>query len=260
VSAASWTHPELIGRPRRAGSWIAQLHVGAAALTANMDVDVGHSRILAHWSSDIIAGVVPAIVLAAGLSTRMRRTKATLPLPGGDTFLGRIVRTFAQAGIAEVVVVVGHDWERVADGVAAAGLSPRFVLNARYMSGQLSSLLAGLDAIDREEVSGTLLTLVDVPLVSASTVRAVVQRFEATGAAIVRPVRGEAHGHPVLVSRALFAALRAADPSVGAKPIVRAHASPEGSVEITDDPGAFLDIDTPEEYARIEGIAAGDRR
>jgi CTP:molybdopterin cytidylyltransferase MocA len=87
-----------------------------------------------------------------------------------------------------------------------------------------------------------------------------VKRFEATGAPIVRPVRGDEHGHPVLVSRALFGALRAADPSAGAKPIVRAHASEQGNVQIADDPGAFLDIDTPEEYALIEGIAGGDRR
>jgi CTP:molybdopterin cytidylyltransferase MocA len=184
----------------------------------------------------------------------MRRTKATLPLPGGETFLTRILRTFAHAGVEEVIVVLGHDWERVADSVAARGLSPRFVLNVEYRSGQLSSLVAGLRAIDRPNVAGTLLTLVDVPLVSAATVRAVVKRFEETGAPIVRPVRGEAHGHPVLVSRALFGAVRAADPEVGAKPVVRAHASERGSVEIVDDPGAFLDIDTPEEYARLDGI------
>lgn len=48
--------------------------------------------------------------------------------------------------------------------------------------------------------------------------------------------------------------LWAADPLQGAKPIVRAHASPEGDVEV-DDEGAFTDIDTPEEYARaLEAI------
>jgi molybdenum cofactor cytidylyltransferase len=92
---------------------------------------------------------------------------------------------------------------------------------------------------------------VDVPLVSAATVRAVLKRFRETGAPIVRPVRGDAHGHPVIVSSSLFGALRAADPAVGAKPVVRANASARGSVEIDDDPGAFLDIDTPEEYARV---------
>ena len=71
-------------------------------------------------------------------------------------------------------------------------------------------------------------------------------------APIVRPVRGEEHGHPVLIDRSLFGALRAADPSTGAKPIVREHVSPAGDV-VVDDDGAFIDIDTPEEYARVLG-------
>ena len=97
-----------------------------------------------------------------------------------------------------------------------------------------------------------LLTLVDVPLVSVATMRAVVERYRANQAAIVRPVRGSEHGHPVLVDRSLFDALRRADPSGGAKAVVRAHASTAGDIE-TSDEGAFLDIDTQEEYERLIG-------
>ena len=52
--------------------------------------------------------MIPALVLAAGRSSRMGRAKATLPLDGEDTFLTRIVRTFLEAGVDDVVVVVGH--------------------------------------------------------------------------------------------------------------------------------------------------------
>ena len=96
-----------------------------------------------------------------------------------------------------------------------------------------------------------LMTLVDVPLVSPRTIRAVVDRYLATHAPIVRPVRGNEHGHPVLVDRSLFSLLRSADPALGAKPIVRAHVSMAGDVSINDDEGAFLDIDTPEMYQRV---------
>ena len=53
-----------------------------------------------------IRAVIPAIVLAAGKSSRMGRPKATLPLDGRDTFLTRIVRTFTEASVDDVVVVV----------------------------------------------------------------------------------------------------------------------------------------------------------
>jgi molybdenum cofactor cytidylyltransferase len=189
-------------------------------------------------------------VLAAGRSSRMGRAKATLPIDDHDTFLTRIVRTFLAAGVDDVVVVVGHDAEPVAASFAASGLPARFVVNPNYDRGQLSSLLAGLGVVDRPGVAAVLVTLVDVPLVSAATVRAVVERYRNTRAPVVRPTSGARHGHPLLIDRKLFDALRAADPGTGAKPVVRAHASAAGDVAV-DDEGAFADIDTVTEYERI---------
>ena len=194
--------------------------------------------------------MIPALVLAAGKSTRMGRPKAMLPLAGGDTFLTRIVRTFLEADIDDVVVVVGADAAVIVDEFAASGLAARFVENTEFEQGQLSSLLAGLRVVDRSGLAATLVMLVDVPFVAASTVRAVVERYRRTRAPVVRPVRGAQHGHPVLIDRSLFDAIRAADPNDGAKGIVRAHASPAGDVEV-DDEGAFTDIDTPEDYERV---------
>ena len=53
-----------------------------------------------------MAIVIPAIVLAAGRSSRMGRPKATLPAGDGLTFLTRIVRTFLASGVDDVIVVV----------------------------------------------------------------------------------------------------------------------------------------------------------
>ena len=196
-----------------------------------------------------MASVIPAIVLAAGRSSRMGRAKATLPAGGGHTFLTRIVQTFLDAGVDDVIVVVGHDAEPIASSFSESGLPARFVVNREYDRGQLSSLLAGLNVLDRPGVAAVLLTLVDVPLVSAATVRAVIDAYRRTHAPIVRPTSGDRHGHPLLIDRALFDALRAADPSAGAKPIVRAHASAAGDIAI-DDEGAFTDIDTEEDYRK----------
>ena len=179
----------------------------------------------------------------------MGRPKAMLPLEGGDTFLTRIVRTFLDAEIDDVVVVVGADAKLIANAFAASGLAARFVENTKFEQGQLSSLLVGLRVVDRPGLAATLVTLVDVPFVSPSTVRAVVDRYRRTHAPVVRPVSGARHGHPVLIDRSLFDSIRAAEPSAGAKEVVRAHASSAGDVEV-DDEGAFADIDTPDEYER----------
>jgi molybdenum cofactor cytidylyltransferase len=88
--------------------------------------------------------------------------------------------------------------------------------------------------------------------VASSTVRAVIDRYEQTHAAIVRPVRAAEHGHPVLIDRALFDEIRRADPAMGAKPVIRSHVTSAGEVDVEDD-GAFIDVDTPDEYEQIRG-------
>jgi len=202
--------------------------------------------------------VIPAVILAAGRSSRMGRAKATLPIGDGETFLSRIVRTFLDADVDDVIVVVGHDGEAMVGSFAATGLPARFVMNRDYDRGQLSSLVAGLGVADRPGVEAVLVTLVDVPFVAAETVRAVIDRFRHTAAPVVRPTRGGAHGHPILIARSLFDALRSAEPAAGAKPVVRAHASAAGDV-IVEDEGAFLDIDTDEDYRRAISGGIGGR-
>ncbi len=202
--------------------------------------------------------MIPALVLAAGRSSRMGRAKASLPLDGGDTFLTRIVRTFLQAEVDDVVVVLGHDADAIASTFFTANLPARVALNPDYDRGQLSSLVTGLNLVDRPGVVAVLVTLVDVPLVSSATVRAVVDHYRRTRTPIVRPTSGTRHGHPLIIDRSLFAELRAADPESGAKPLVRAHASSTGDLAIADE-GAFRDIDTAEEYARaISDLSIGD--
>src|SRR4029079_160865 len=153
-------------------------------------------------------------------STRMGRPKPLLPLPGGETFVSNIVRSFLEAGVDDVVVVLGHEADAVAATLIESGVAARFVITESYATCQLSSVLRGLNAVDRPGVRAMLMTLVDVPLVAPATIRAVVDRYKATHAPLDRPVRGDEHGHPVLIDRSLFSLLRSADPGIGAKPII----------------------------------------
>jgi CTP:molybdopterin cytidylyltransferase MocA len=180
----------------------------------------------------------------------MGRPKALLPIrSSADTFFDRVTRTLIEAGLDDVVVVVGADANAIRAGVTPQS-GVRIIENPDYEQGQLTSLLAGLRAIDTARATAALVTLIDVPLVSAVTVRTLVATQREHDALIVRPVSNGRHGHPVIFGRQLFGELQRADPAQGAKPVVRAHAN--DIVEVpTDDEGAFIDIDTPEEYERI---------
>jgi molybdenum cofactor cytidylyltransferase len=192
--------------------------------------------------------MTPAIVLAAGASTRMGRPKALLNA-GDRTFIRRILETMRDGGVADAVVVVRPGHDELIQEVEASRFG-RIVLNPRADEGQLSSLIAGLDAVDRLGVDAALVTLVDVPLIGPDAVRLLLARADASTAPVLRAVHQGRHGHPVIFKRELFDALRRADPSAGAKAVVRAVQVED--VE-TGDPGVVEDVDTPEEYARLFG-------
>ncbi len=198
--------------------------------------------------------MIPAVILAGGASSRMSgRPKALLPTgPQGESFLGRIVQTFHEAGVDDVLVVAGFHLDEITRHVEEHGLQVRVLPNPHPEQGQLSSLLVALRAVDHPGVRAMLVTLVDLPLVSPTTVRVVLDAYQRTGAPLVRPASRGRHGHPVLFDRRLFDELRRADPERGAKPVVRAHAAEGVEVEVNDD-GAFDDIDTPAEYERTFG-------
>ena len=194
---------------------------------------------------------VAGIILAAGASSRMGRPKALLPIDS-DTFVTRVARALAGAGASPLVVVAGDEVEAVRVAIDAAALPVAVVQNPHRERGQLSSILVGLDEVDNPDVHAVLIGLVDCPLVSVETIERIIAAFRATDAPIVRPAMGGRHGHPALFSRDVFDELRRTDPDVGAKAVVRAHASAAVDVEVSD-AGAFLDIDTPDDYLRYLG-------
>jgi molybdenum cofactor cytidylyltransferase len=190
--------------------------------------------------------MIRAIVLAAGASSRMGQAKAALPFgQTGETVVARVVRTLLTGGVPDVIVVAGAHIDAVAKAMPTHEPRARMIEHPGWAQGQLSSLLAGLDAIDDPLLEGALVTLVDVPLVLPSTVATVIAEWRRTRAAIVRPASGERHGHPVMFDRSVFADLRAADPAVGAKSVFARHQVIDVPVE---DPGAFVDLDTPGDY------------
>jgi molybdenum cofactor cytidylyltransferase len=196
--------------------------------------------------------VLAAIILAAGDSTRMGRAKALLPDPEGRPFVARLVRTFHASGVPHIIVVTGNLHAQIGEALAADNLpvAPQLVNNPQPALGQVSSLWMGLDAAIQLGVEGVLMTLVDIPLVQASTVRKVIDGWREHHAPIVRPAVGNRHGHPVLFDQSVFDALRHAPVTEGARAVVHANADRILDVQV-DDEGCLRDIDTPADYEAV---------
>jgi molybdenum cofactor cytidylyltransferase len=195
--------------------------------------------------------VIPAIILAAGLSSRMGRAKALLSTgPGGPTFVRYLSANLLAGGVADVLVVGRPGDDGLRAEVESAGPGVRFVVNAHADNGQLSSVIAGLNAADRPGVHAVMVTPVDTPLIQPDTVRALLTIFATRRPPIVRATYHGRHGHPVIFGREMFEALRHADLAIGAKAVLRAEAARLVDVEV-DDPGVVHDIDEPGDYVRV---------
>ena len=196
--------------------------------------------------------MLPAIVLAAGASTRMGSPKALLPAPDGRPFVARIVRALLDADVTRIAVVTGRDHDAIVRAVSddEPERLPLFVRNDDPGRGQLSSLWVGMDAVLTAESEAMMMTLVDVPMVDAATIGRVIEAWRQTHAPIVRPAIGDRHGHPVIFDRVLFGELRAAPLDGGAKTVVRAHEAAVLNVPVSDE-GSLIDVDTPADYQSL---------
>ena len=86
-----------------------------------------------------------AILLAAGQSTRMGAHNKLLLDVGGQPMVRRVAETLLASRIDSVLAVLGHEHTAIAE--ALEGLPLRTVFNPDYAAGQMSSVRAGIEAI-----------------------------------------------------------------------------------------------------------------
>lgn len=185
--------------------------------------------------------MITPIILAAGASTRMGRPKALLDF-NGRSALALVLEAVRE--LDEPVVVLGHDAESLRPHVTRG----RAVTNAGWARGQTSSLKAGLRAAPGAEAY--LMHPVDTPLIWPSDVRALVEsrRSDPKAGRVWIPSHRMRRGHPVLFDASVVAGLLALDDESPARGVLEAA----GIVHVeTESPYVLMDMDTPDDYARL---------
>ncbi|HYU93206.1 MAG TPA: nucleotidyltransferase family protein [Actinomycetota bacterium] len=189
--------------------------------------------------------MITGIVLAAGTSSRFGRTKQLLELEG-KPLVQHAVDAATAAGLDEVVVVLGHDAERVGASLLLPA-SGRTVLNPSYEAGQSTSLIAGLNAAGPESDAAVVL-LADQPGITPQHLRALVETFEAGRPSIVRLRFRDGPG-PALLSREVWDEARRLAGDTGAREIIAAH--PGWVKEVVVESDAPVDVDRPPDLERL---------
>jgi len=191
--------------------------------------------------------VISAIVLAAGESKRMGQDKLLLPWKG-ETILEHVLRQIQQAELDEVILVLGHEAERILEKVSWPKI--KIVVNPAYREGMSTSLRQGLMAMD-EKAEAFLIILGDQPGISKEIVNRLIQTYRQTHPrkGIVLPTHQGLRGHPVLFSSAYREKALRLKGDVGGRQILKEHSEDLLEVEINTE-AILEDIDTPEDYQK----------
>jgi molybdenum cofactor cytidylyltransferase len=187
--------------------------------------------------------VISAIVLAAGEGRRFGGTKQ-LEVVRGKPLVQHAVDA-AGADVDEIVVVLGHDAERVG---AALELPPkaRVVVNERYTEGQSTSLAEGLRALDPSSEAAVVL-LADQPGIEQRHVWSLITAYRDEAVEILR-IRFRDGPGPALLARSVWPEVIALIGDTGARALF--DADPERIRWLAFDEDAPVDVDAREDLER----------
>jgi molybdenum cofactor cytidylyltransferase len=201
---------------------------------------------------------VCGLILAAGASSRMGTDKALLPWPpantSGATLLSAVIAAL-KPFTGKIVVVAGNNADSLAPIIASNGAS--MALNPAPERGQFSSMQIGLREVLTRGCDAAMITPVDCPPLSATSLTLLREAFEhalARGCWAVAPECNGKRGHPLIAGRALIDAFLSAAPTSNAREVKHAHAQYFEYVRVPD-LHLTADMNTPEEYAAASAVA-----
>jgi molybdenum cofactor cytidylyltransferase len=199
-------------------------------------------------SSGRTFGLIPA----AGHSTRMGRSKLALPL-GNQQVLQRVIAMLRQAGIEDVLVVVGPAGEELEPLAKSAGAQVlRLPVDTPDMRATIEQGLRWLqEHFQPDKDDNWLLLPADHPTLDADVVRTLLQaRIVSPAATIFVPTFAGRRGHPALIAWSHVPGIHALPSGLGLNQYLREQTLqtqevPVGSSDI------LCDLDTPEDYQRL---------
>lgn len=192
-------------------------------------------------------GRVVALVLAAGLSTRMGRSKPLLPF-GDQTVIEHILAVLSRCDVDETFVVVGHEHQALRTRLHVH--NGHLIFNPDYAVGEmLSSLQAGLKAAQTAGADAALVALGDQPSVEPDVVAQVISAYQQGLGGVIIPSYQMRRGHPIIIDRRFWPEILALGDGQTLRDFMRAANNVIYHVTV-DTPSILRDMDTPDDYKR----------
>lgn len=206
-----------------------------------------HAVAAAHLAEEevvIVRQKTAGIILAAGASERMGQAKQLLDWRG-KPFVRVVAETAISSGLDPVIVVTGSFHPEVTN--ALEGLNVQIVKNPNWIEGQSTSVKLGLRTVP-DHTGAAIFLLADQPQIPVSLIEQLVASQAETLAPIVAPMIDGQRGNPVLFDQSTFPDFESITGDSGGRQVFSKH-------RVTWvpwlDASAGLDVDTPEDYAKL---------
>lgn len=203
---------------------------------------------------------VTAIVLAAGLSSRMGDFKPLLPIDGVP-MLEAVLTKVLSFPFKEAIAVVGHKEQKIRETIEIQDDRFNWVVNKNFIEGLSSSIKAAIQRTNNDTF-GIFIFLGDQPLIKKTTIeqmlKTIMEKEIHQTKCIVQPTFNGMPGHPVFISSQMIPYLKSLTGAEGAKPIF-AYAEKHIYLPI-DDEGIILDVDTKQDYKKVLAIPKSIRK
>ncbi len=197
------------------------------------------------------------LILAAGLSSRMKKFKPLLPL-GDKTIIEQTISRFLEAGLqkSDILVVIGRKADELAPVLEDLKISS--IINERYESSDMFySIQLGLRSLS-EPLKGVLLSPGDIPLIKPSTIASLIEEREQGFYSIIIPSFNNRRGHPILLGKELIPAIASYEGRDGMHGFLEEQKKLIHYTNV-EDKFMMMDLDRPEDYQRILKIYSEGR-
>ena len=187
-----------------------------------------------------------AILLAAGLSSRMGDHNKMLLKLGGEPMIARVTNTYLSAITGSVTVITGYQANYIEK--ALSGLPVNFIYNPDFAAGQQSSVVVGLR--NQSHMGPTLMGLGDQPLLLKEDLHWLLNVHQHNPSKVTVPHRCGQRGNPIVIPSDLRPMMLANPRSTGCRKFTQENPHLVTIVDTASD-GFFTDVDTPEDYYNL---------
>jgi molybdenum cofactor cytidylyltransferase len=175
----------------------------------------------------------------------------------GCSFIRHMAEVAITSVCQPIVVVLGANAEQIKPEISQ--LPVQIVENQQWAEGMSSSIRVGIKALDggNQNLEAVAIALCDQPFVSPQTINQLIEAYHLTGKPIIASEYAGTLGVPVLFSRPLFSELMALKSNEGAKQLIKRHIHEVFSIPF---PGGAIDIDTPNDYEKLQTLMKSTQR